>query len=112
LSLTLWTPFDRELGRQWRMTEKLAKQAWFVRIQTKEARPAIIDFAVAKATLQEAIAAILHRPEVDLRDQVTLTSQLTAIEINSYRLQPDEVRTYGKRFYNSAAGRWVNHAAG
>ena len=89
------------------MAEELAKQAWFVRIQTKEAKPAVIDFAVGKTTLQDAIAAILPRPEVDLGDQVTLTSQLTAIEIGSYRLRPDEVRTYGRRFYNSAAGRWV-----
>jgi hypothetical protein len=89
------------------MTEKLAIQAWFVRIQTKEAKPALLDFAVGKTTLQEAIAAILHRPEVDIGDQVTFTSQLTPIEINSYRLRPDEVRTYGRRFYNPAAGRWV-----
>ena len=89
------------------MVEKLATQAWFVRIQTKEAKPAVIDFAVGKTTLQEAIAAILHRPGVDLGDQVTLTSQLTATEISSYRLRPDEVRTYGRRIYNSAAGRWV-----
>ena len=89
------------------MTEELATQAWFVRIQTKEANPALLDFAVGKTTLQEAIAAILHRPEVDIGDQVTFTSQLTPIEINSYRLQPNEVRTYGRRFYNPVAGRWV-----
>jgi hypothetical protein len=89
------------------MTEHLAKQGWFVRIRTKEARPAIIDFAVGKTTLQEAIGAILHRPELDRGDQVTMTSQLTAVEINSYRLRSDEVRTYGRRFYNAAADRWV-----
>jgi len=88
------------------MAIELAKQAWFVRVQTKEAKPAVIDFAVGKTTLQEAIGAILHRPELDLGDEVTMTSQLTAIEISSYRLRPDEVRTYGRRFYNSAAGRW------
>jgi hypothetical protein len=95
------------------MTGQLAKQAWFVRIQTKEAKPAVIDFAVGKSTLQEAIGAILHRPELDLGDQVTMTSQLTAVEISSYRLRPDEVRAYGRRFYNSAAGRWIlDRAAG
>jgi hypothetical protein len=90
------------------MTGQLAEQGWLVRIQTKEAKPAIIDFAVGKPTLQEAIGAILNRPELDLGDQVTLTSQLTTIEIRSYRLRPDEVRTYGKRFYNSANGRWMS----
>jgi hypothetical protein len=94
------------------MAMELAKQAWFVRVQTKEAKPAVIDFAVGKTTLQEAIGAILHRAELDLGDQVTMTSQLTAIEISSYRLRPDEVRAYGRRFYNSAAGRWVlDHVA-
>jgi hypothetical protein len=88
-----------------KMAQELAKQAWFLRVQTTEAKPAVIDFAVGKATLQEAIAAVLHRPELDLGDQVTLTSQLTAIEISSFRLRPDGVRTYGRRLYNSAAGR-------
>ena len=89
------------------MAEALAKQAWFVRVRTTEQPPALLDFAVAKATLQEAIAAILHRPELDLGDEVTSTSQLTAVEITSYALRPDEVRTYGRRIYNSRAGRWV-----
>lgn len=93
------------------MAEELAKQAWFVRIQTKEAKPAVIDFAVGKTTLQDAIAAILPRPEVDLGDQVTLTSELTAIEISSYRLRPNEVRTYGRRFYNPTSGRLTKEAA-
>jgi hypothetical protein len=48
------------------MAEALAKQAWFVRVRTTEQPPALLDFAVGKATLQEAIAAILHRPELDL----------------------------------------------
>lgn len=69
--------------------------------------PAVIDFAVAKPTLPEAIGAILNRPEVDLGDQVTMTSSLTTVEINSYRLLPGEVRAYGRRFYNSVAGRWT-----
>ena len=89
------------------MGEELAKQAWFLRIQTTEAKPAIIDFAVGKATLQEAIGAVLHHPQLDLGDRVTLTSELTAVEISSYRLRPDEVRTYGRRIYNAAARRWV-----
>jgi hypothetical protein len=93
------------------MAEEFAKQAWFLRVQTAETKPAIIDFAVGKATLQEAIAAVLHRPELDLGDQVTLTSELTAIEISSHRLQSDEVRTYGRRIYNPAAGRWVPEQA-
>ena len=92
------------------MAIELAKQAWFVRIQTKEAKPAVVDFAVGKATLQEAVGAILHRPEVDLGDQVTLTSELTAIEISSYRLRSDEVRTYGRRLYSPEAGRWTLEA--
>ena len=102
---------DRTAAHIRAMAIELAKQAWFVRIQTKEAKPAVVDFAVGKATLQEAIGAILHRPEVDLGDQVTMTSQLTAIEISSYRLRPDEVRAYGRRFYNPAAGRWLLHHA-
>jgi hypothetical protein len=89
------------------MAEELAAQAWFVRIRTSEATPAFIDFAVGKATLQEAIVAILHRPDLELGDEVTSTSQLTAREISSYRLRPDEVRTYGRRIYNAAAGRWI-----
>ena len=89
------------------MADALAKQAWFVRVRTTEQPPALLDFAVGKATLQEAIAAILHRPELDLGDEVTSTSQMTAVEITSYALRPDEVRTYGRRIYSSTAGRWV-----
>ena len=55
----------------------------------------------------EAIVAILHRPDLELGDEVTSTSQLTAREISSYRLRPDEIRTYGRRIYNAAAGRWI-----
>jgi hypothetical protein len=89
------------------MAEKLASQAWFVRIRTSEATPAFIDYAIAKGTSQEAIAAILHRPEIELDDQVTSISELTDFEIRSYRLRPDEVRTYGRRIYNAKAGRWI-----
>jgi hypothetical protein len=87
------------------MTEKLAAQAWFVRVKTSESTPALIDFVVGKAALPDAIAAILHHPELDLGDEVTSTSRLTATEISSYRLRPDEVRTYGRRVFSS--GRWV-----
>lgn len=89
------------------MAEGLATQAWFIRIRTSEATPALIDFAVGKATLEEAIVAILHRPDLELGDEVTSSSQLTAMEISSFRLRPDEVRTYGRRTYNAAANRWT-----
>ena len=89
------------------MAEELATEAWFVRVRTSEATPAMIDFAVGMATLQEAIVAILHRPDLELGDEVTSTSQLTAREISSFRLRPDEVRTYGRRIYNANAGRWI-----
>jgi hypothetical protein len=93
------------------MAEGLAQQAWFLRVQTAEATPAIIDFAVGKATLQEAIAAVLYHPELDMGDQVTLTSQMSPIEINSCRIRPDEVRTYGRRIYKASAGRAVRDQA-
>jgi hypothetical protein len=89
------------------MAEALAKQAWLVRVRLTEQPPALLDFAVGKATRQEAIAAILHRPELDPGDEVTSTGQMTAVEITSCALRPDEVRTYGRRIYSSAAGRWV-----
>jgi hypothetical protein len=90
-----------------KMATELAKQAWFLKIKTSEEQPAIIDFAVGKATLQEAIAAVPHHPQLDLGDQVTLTSQMTPIEITSCRILPDEVRTYGRRIYKGSAGRAV-----
>jgi hypothetical protein len=89
------------------MAEELTGQAWFVRIRTSEATPAHIDFAVGKATLEEAIAAVLDCPDLELGDEVTLSSQLTAMEISSFRLRPGEVRTYGRRIYNAAANRWT-----
>jgi hypothetical protein len=87
------------------MAQELAAQAWFLRVQTAETKPAIIDFAVGKATLQEAIAAVLYHPALDFGDQVTLTSQMSPIEIRSCRIRPDEVRTYGRRIYKGGAGR-------
>ena len=94
------------------MAEELAKQAWFLRVQTTEAKPAIIDFAVGKATLQEAIAAVLYHPELDMADQVTLSSQMSPIEISSCRIRPNEVRTYGRRIYKGSAVRAVLDQAG
>lgn len=87
------------------MPEELATKAWFIRVKTTENPPSLFDFAVGKPTVQEAITAILHRPELELGDEVTSMSPLSAIEIGSYRLKPDEVRTYGARIYK--AGRWV-----
>ena len=89
------------------MAQELAQQAWFLKVRTSEAHPAVIDFAVGKATLPEAIAAVLHHPQLDLGDQVTLTSEMTPIEIRSCRIRPDEVRTYGRRIYKGSAGRAV-----
>jgi len=92
------------------MATELAKQAWFVRVQSTaegSAPPVVIDFAVAKNTSQDAISAVLDHPAVGYDDEVTSTNQLTAIEIQSCHLKPDEVRTYGRRIYNAAAGRWV-----
>lgn len=87
------------------MIENLAPKAWFIKVKTTESPPSLFDFAVGKATVQEAIAAILHRPELELGDKVTSTSELSTTEISSCRIRPDEVRTYGPRVYK--AGRWV-----
>ena len=89
------------------MARELANQAWFIRVVTTEEPPALLVFAVGVATLEEAVAAILERPELELGDTVTSTSQLTSIEISSYGLRPDEVRTYGRRTYNAAVDRWT-----
>ena len=89
------------------MAKELAKQAWFVRVQSVaegSAPPVLIDFAVAKNTSQDAISAVLDHPQVGYDDEVTSTNKLTAIEIQSCRLKPDEVRTYGRRVYKLAAG--------
>ena len=90
------------------MAPVLAKQAWFVRVQTVgSSEPIALDFAVGTGVSQDAIAAVLDHPEVSFEDQVTSTAQLTTIEILSIKLRPDEVRTYGRRFYNASAGRWI-----
>jgi hypothetical protein len=81
------------------MAEKLAEQGWFVRVETVGAafRPAVMDFAVGKNSAQEAVAAVLDHPAIEPGDNVAWVDQLTPAEILSYRLWPDEVRTYGKR---------------
>jgi hypothetical protein len=89
------------------MARELAKQAWFVRVVTTEEPAAVLVFAVGVATAEDAIAAIFERPELEVGDEVTSTSQLTSIEISSYGLRPNEVRTYGRRIYNAAVNRWT-----
>jgi hypothetical protein len=78
------------------MAKELAKQAWFVRVQTVgSSEPIALDFAVGTGISQDAIAAVLDHPEVSFEDQVTSTAQLTTIEIlsvtraryNLFRLQ-------------------------
>jgi len=41
------------------------------------------------------MTAVLER--IELGDEITSTDRLTATEIWSYKLKPEEVRTYGKR---------------
>ena len=87
---------------------EFAQQAWFIRVRSTpegSAPPVVIDFAVARSTSQDAISAVLEHPQVGYDDEVTSTNRLTAIEIQSCRLKPDEVRTYGRRVYKT--GRWV-----
>jgi hypothetical protein len=81
------------------MAEKLAQQGWLVRVETMDAtsQTGVMDFAVGKNSSREAIAAVLDDPRIEPGDQVISTDQLTPTEILSYRLRPDEVRTYGKR---------------
>ena len=81
------------------MTKKLAVHGWMFRVGTSEAasQPAVIYFAVGKNSLQEAMAAALDHPDVEPGDEVAWADRLTSIEIRSFRLRPDEVRTYGKR---------------
>jgi len=81
------------------MAEKLAEQGWMIRVQAMEAasQPAVMYFAVGKNSSRDATAAVLDHPRIEAGDQVTSADRLTAIEIWSYRLRPDEVRTYGKR---------------
>ena len=89
------------------MAKELAEQAWFLRVKTSEVKPAILDFAVGKATLSEAISAVLYHPQLEPGDQVTLTSQMTPVEISSCRIRPDEVRTYGRRIRGAGNDRWL-----
>ena len=77
------------------MAEKLAEQGWLVRVETMDAA-AVMDFAVGKNSAQEAIAAVLDHPAFEPGDKIISYAQLTPTEIFSYRLRPDEVRTYGK----------------
>ena len=89
------------------MAEKLAEKGWFVRVETVGVafQPAVMYFAVGKNSSQEAIAAVLDHPGIEPRDHVTSTDRLTATEIWSYKLRPDEVRTYGKRPQSPRDGR-------
>jgi len=81
------------------MAEKLAETGWFLRLETVDAasKPAVLYFAVGKNSSQDAIAAVLDYPGIKPGDEVTWADQLTSTEIRSFRLRPDEVRTYGKR---------------
>jgi hypothetical protein len=81
------------------MTEQMAEQGWMLRVETTEAasEPAVIYFAVGKNSSQEALAAVLEYSGIDTGDEVTWADRLTRTEIRSFRLRPDEVRTYGKR---------------
>ena len=81
------------------MAEKLAEQGWFVRVETVGVafQPAVMDFAVGKNSAREAMTAVLEYPGIEPGDEVTWADQLTSTEIRSFRLRPDEVRTYGKR---------------
>jgi hypothetical protein len=94
------------------MAKELAKQGWFVRVQTMGSNePIALDFMVGTTISQDAIAAVLDHPEVTFEDEVTSTAQLTTIEIQSFKLRPNEVRTYGRRLYKASAGRWVPGSA-
>jgi hypothetical protein len=81
------------------MKENLAEHGWMLRVDTIEAasQPAVMYFAVGKNSSQEAVAAVLEYPGIENGDEVTWADQLTSTEIGSFRLRPDEVRTYGKR---------------
>ena len=81
------------------MAGKLAEKGWLVRVETMDAasKPAVMNFAVGKNSAREALTAVLNHPAIETGDQIISNDQLTATEISSYRLRPDEVRTYGKR---------------
>ena len=89
------------------MAEKLAEQGWYVRVETVGVafQPAVMYFAVGKNSSQEAMAAVLDHPAIEPGDKVTSADRLTPTEILSYRLRPDEVRTYGKRPLSPRDGR-------
>jgi hypothetical protein len=82
-----------------RMMKNLAAHGWMFRVGTPEtgSQPAVIYFAVGKNSLQEAMAAALDHPDIEPGDAVAWADRLTSTEIWSFRLGPDEVRTYGKR---------------
>ena len=86
--------------------KKLTVHGWMFRVGTPEAasQPAVIYFAVGKNSLHEAMAAALDHPDIEPGDEVAWADRLTSIEIKSFRLRPDEVRTYGKRGPKSPMG--------
>jgi hypothetical protein len=86
------------------MAEKLAEKGWLVRVETMDAA-AVMDFAVGKNSHREAIAAVMDHPAFEPGDKIISYDQLTSTEIFSYRLRPDEMRTYGKRPQGRRDGR-------
>lgn len=89
------------------MAQQLAKEAWFVKVRSADDNPFIVDFAISRGSAQEAISVALSHMEASSGSEVTFASQLTPVEIKSYRLRPNEVRAYGRRVYDRSAGRWV-----
>jgi hypothetical protein len=81
------------------MAENLAEHGWMLRVETVDAalQPAVMYFAVGKTSSHEAMAAVFDYPDIEPGDEVTWSDQLTPIEIRSFRLRRDEIRTYGKR---------------
>jgi hypothetical protein len=79
------------------MTEKLAEQAWMVRVEIMESasHPVVVYFAVGKSGSEEVVTAVRSYPGIEPEDKVTATHPLTATEIKSLRIRADEVRTYG-----------------
>ena len=79
--------------------KNLAAHGWMFRVGTPEAasQPAVIYFAIGKNNLQEAMAAALDHPDIEPGDEIAWADRLSTTEIRSFRLRPDEVRTYGKR---------------
>ena len=52
----------------------------------------MIGFAVGKATLQAAMAAMLHRSQLDLGDEIASSSKMSAVEISSCHFRPTSFR--------------------